>query len=245
MPLFRVIEFQYIHAYSSTLMKRNFSIFFLLLAFVIFPASAQLPFADEIRDFKRQDSLRFPPKNEILFVGSSSFRMWNNLESYFPSYKVINRGFGGSNLTDVIRYADDIIFPYAPRQVVIYCGENDLASGATVEQVVSRFIELYGMIRTKLPKAQIAFVSIKPSPSRMSIFESVKTANASIKSFLEKKRKAVYIDVFTPMLDSTGQPIKDIFLQDSLHMNSKGYAIWKEEIEPVLIKQKRKVSSSS
>src|SRR5688572_25554184 len=82
----------------------------------------QLPFWDEIRNFKKQDSISLPAKYQILFVGSSSFRMWKGIEKYFPAVKIVNRGFGGSSLLEVIKYADDIILPYHPKQIVIYCG---------------------------------------------------------------------------------------------------------------------------
>ena len=111
------------------------------------------PFWEDIQNFKKQDSIHFPPKNAILFVGSSSFTKWTDVQNYFPGYKIINRGFGGSSLPDVIRYADDIIFPYHPKQIVIYCGENDLAASdtATAQIVFNRFKELFALIRKKLP----------------------------------------------------------------------------------------------
>ncbi|MDQ3846260.1 MAG: G-D-S-L family lipolytic protein, partial [Bacteroidota bacterium] len=123
----------------------------------------QLPFWDEITAFKEQDSISFPPRNVILFTGSSSFRMWKDVQDYFPGHTIINRAFGGSTLPDVIRYASDIILPYHPRQVVIYCGDNDLASSDTVtaQTVVQRFQQLFSIIRQGLPKASIAYVSIK------------------------------------------------------------------------------------
>ena len=113
---------------------------------------AHPPFWADIQNFKKQDSVSFPSKNAILFIGSSSFTKWKDVQDYFPGYTIINRGFGGSTLLDQIRYANDIIFPYEPKQIVIYCGENDLASSDTVtaEMVVDRFKELYKMIRNKM-----------------------------------------------------------------------------------------------
>src|SRR5580765_3891060 len=124
------------------------------------------PFIDDIKVFKKQDSISFPPKQAILFVGSSSFTKWKDVADYFPGYTIINRGFGGSSLPDVIRYADDIIFPYQPKQIVIYCGENDLAASDTVsaQTVFERFKTLYEMIRKRLATEKIVYVSIKPSP---------------------------------------------------------------------------------
>lgn len=199
----------------------------------------QLPFYDEIQQFKKQDSISFPPKNSILFVGSSSFRKWQDVQSYFPKYKIINRGFGGSTLPDVIRYANDIILPYHPKQVVIYCGDNDLASSDTItpEIVTDRFKTLFHIIRKYLPAANIAYVSIKPSPSRKQLMPKMKRANMQIKSYLGKQKNTSFIDVYQPMLLPDGKPRPEIFLEDSLHMNEKGYAIWKKTIQPHLIKK--------
>lgn len=197
------------------------------------------PFYNEIQEFKKQDSISFPPKNAILFVGSSSFRKWQDVQSYFPEYKIINRGFGGSTLPDVIHYADDIITPYHPKQVLVYCGDNDLASSDTItpQIVARRFKTLFRIIRTNLPKANIAFVSIKPSPSRKQLMLKMKEANLLIKSFLQKQKNTSFIDVFKPMLLQDGKPRPEIFLEDSLHMNEKGYAIWKKTVQPHLIKK--------
>jgi lysophospholipase L1-like esterase len=197
------------------------------------------PLYDEIQQFKKQDSASFPPKNAIVFVGSSSFRKWQDVQSYFPGYTIINRGFGGSTLPDVIRYANDIITPYHPKQVVIYCGDNDLASSDSITPaiVLNRFKQLFNVVRKKLPNANITFVSIKPSPSRAKLMTRMRQTNALIKSFLKTKRNTDYIDVFDPMLAPNRKPIPGIFVEDSLHMNAKGYAIWKKAIEPHLIKR--------
>ncbi len=195
-------------------------------------------FWDEIQNFKIQDSINPPPKNAILFVGSSSFRKWTDVQNYFPGYKIINRGFGGSLLPDVSAYADDIIFPYQPKQILIYCGDNDLASSDTVSAttVVRRFEQLFNMIRKKLPRASIVFVSIKPSPSRQKLMPKMEAANDMIKKFLSKKPKTGFVDVYHKMLKPDGTPMDDIFLEDKLHMTPKGYAIWQKEIQPYLLK---------
>jgi len=207
--------------------------FLLLVSFL----SAQ-PFAAEIAAFKKQDSIQPPPKNAILFVGSSSFRKWIDIQNYFPGYTIINRGFGGSILTDVIRYEKDIIFPYKPKQVVIYCGENDLAVSDTVtaQLVFERFKILFGDIRKNFPKISIAFISLKPSISRQKLMRKMEEANRLIKNFLIKQKKTAFIDVYHKMLKADGTPMNDIFIEDNLHMNGKGYAIWQKTIEPYLIK---------
>lgn len=196
------------------------------------------PFWEDIQKFKKQDSVSFPPANAILFIGSSSFTLWQDVADYFPGYTIINRGFGGSALTDQIHYASDIVFPYKPRQIVIYCGENDLASSDTVtaENVYNRFYILYTNIKAKLPEVTIDFISLKPSPSRRHLFSKMETANQKIKDFLLTQTNTAFIDVYSKMKNSSGQPMPEIFLEDSLHMNAKGYAIWQEIIKPYLIK---------
>src|SRR5690349_21301107 len=167
-----------------------FALSFLLQASPIAKAQQAPPFWEEIAAFKKQDSAHFPTKNAILFVGSSSFRKWTDVQQYFPGYIIINRGFGGSSLPDVIRYADDIIFPYHPKQVVIYCGDNDLAASDTItaNTVLERFKTLFTMIRQHEPNASIVFVSIKPSPSREKLMPKMKEANALIQQYLKTKQ---------------------------------------------------------
>lgn len=196
------------------------------------------PYWSDIVAFKKEDATKPPPAAPILFVGSSSFTRWTDVQGAFPGYPVLNRGFGGSSLPDVIRYFYDVILPYQPKQVVIYCGENDLASSesVTAAEVVTRFKTLYGMIRLNLPQATINYVSIKASPSRPQIATRLAEVNQSIKAFLKKEKKAGFIDVNTPMLDAAGKMREDLYVEDRLHMNAKGYAIWQKAIQPYLVK---------
>lgn len=210
-----------------------------LVAFLLPIASIdaqEARFYNDIQQFKKQDSISFPPKNGILLVGSSSFTKWKDVQSYFPKYTIINRGFGGSVLPDVIRYANDIIIPYHPKQVMIYCGDNDLASSDTItpEIVTRRFKQLFYIIRGKLPAATISFVSIKPSPSRYHLKSKMIETNMMIQKFLKSQKNTSFIDVFNPMLLPDGRPTPSLFVSDSLHMNEKGYAIWKKAIRPHL-----------
>jgi len=155
----------------------------------------------------------------------------------FPGYTIINRGFGGSSLPHVIRYAPDIIYPYKPSQVVIYCGENDFtAPGVTAETVFERFTTLFGMIRNELPKTHILYVSLKPSPSRLKYMPEMLKANDMIRTYIKKRSRSGYVDVYSKMLLADGSPMPDIFTGDNLHMNEKGYAIWQKAIKPYLKK---------
>ncbi len=223
------------------MMKKGAKAFLIIVALLVCTNSAQAqhpPYWDEIQNFKQQDSLSAPLKKAILFVGSSSFRMWKDVQQDFPHYNIINRGFGGSSLLDVIHYADDIIFPYHSKQIIIYCGENDLASSdsITAKIVFERFVTLYKMISNENKKVNVVFVSIKPSPSRQSIQGKVIESNNMIASFLKKKRNTAFVNVYDLMIDAHGEPKKELFLQDMLHMNPDGYAIWKKAIEPYLLK---------
>lgn len=212
-------------------------LFFLLTA--ILRAQEQKPaFWDDIQAFKKKDSISFPPKKGILFIGSSSFTRWQDVQDYFPRHTIINRGFGGSTLPDVIRYVPDIVFPYQPKQVVIYCGENDLASSEAVtgQIVFERFRELFQLIRDRFPRVSIVYVSMKPSPSRVHLFPKMREGNRLIREFLSGKKRTAYVDVYTKMLRPDGAPMEDIFKEDNLHMNEKGYLIWQTAIEPYLKK---------
>jgi lysophospholipase L1-like esterase len=221
---------------KTLLKKLKVLLFFLLLAG--FTNAQNAPFYSEIQQFKNQDSVHFPPKNAILFLGSSSFRKWQDVQKYFPRHTIINRGFGGSTIPDAIHYADEIVFPYEPKQVVIYEGDNDLASSnrITPDSVLNRFKQLFNLIRNKLPNTSIAFVSIKPSPSRERLMPEMREANSLIKSFLKDKKNSAFIDVYHKMLNKDGSPDKSLFIEDELHMNAKGYAIWKKIIQPYLLK---------
>jgi lysophospholipase L1-like esterase len=209
---------------------------FILLLFIFSSAAvlAQKPFEEEIIAFRQEDSLRFPGKNKILFLGSSSIRLWADLQNDFPDRPIINRGFGGSTFEDVLLFKDDLLKPYQPRQVVIYCGENDLAGGAEPQKVYDNFRSLFSYIRRLSPKTHVLFISIKPSPSRKHIFEKVKETNSMIRSFLEKQQRAAFVDIFTPMLNPDGTFREELFVEDRLHMNRKGYDIWKKAIKPYL-----------
>jgi lysophospholipase L1-like esterase len=195
---------------------------------------AAQPFIDEILAFKKQDSISFPTKGETLFVGSSSFRLWKDMQQYFPKHAIINRGFGGSSLEDVIRYADQIIFPYAPKQIVIYGGENDIAGGITPEKVSERFTNLVTIIRNKLPDSRLIYVAAKPSPSREKFQPAMIAANNRIKDQISRLNNAVFVDIYSLMLTADGKMRPELFGQDMLHMNSKGYEIWAQAIEAVL-----------
>ncbi len=213
----------------------------LILCFVTNLLSAQAPappFRKEVDALKKKDSIQLPAPNSILFTGSSSFTKWTDVQDYFPGYPILNRAFGGSSLTDLIRYAGEVIIPYHPKQIIIYCGENDIAASDTVtaKTVLYRFQALLSIIRKQLPKVPVVFVSIKPSPSRWKFQPVVREANRLIKEFISKQRNTTFVNVYDAMLKPDGYAIKEIFTSDSLHMNAKGYAIWQPILLPALKK---------
>ena len=195
-------------------------------------------FWNDILALKKIDSIQPPAANSILLTGSSSFTRWKDVNDYFPGYPIVNRAFGGSTLPDVIRYAYDVILPYKPKQVLIYCGDNDLAASdsITAADVVNRVKTLFAIIRQNLPNTTISYVSIKPSPSREKIQDKVKQANKDIKAFFKTQKNADFIDVYDAMLDSNRKMREELYVQDRLHMKPEGYAIWKKIIGPYLRK---------
>jgi lysophospholipase L1-like esterase len=223
-------------------MRRTISYILLLIivgGFAQNVLAQQQPFYSEIQQFKKQDSAVKPPSKAILFVGSSSFRMWKGVQDSFPTRTIINRAFGGSTFSDLIYYANDVIAPYKPKQILIYCGDNDLASSDTITPaiVLKRFQQFFSIIRAQHPKARVTFVAIKPSPSREKLMTKMEETNLLIENFLKKKRRTSFIDVYHAMLLANGKPDPSLFLSDNLHMNAKGYAIWTKIIEPYLIKR--------
>jgi lysophospholipase L1-like esterase len=220
-------------------MKTIRTILIFLLWTGLLHAQEQMPaFWEDIQAFKKQDSISFPPKNAILFIGSSTFTMWTKAQDDFPGYTIINRAFGGSSLPDLIRYVEDIIFPYQPKQIVIYCGDNDLAASDTItaQIVFERFKNLFQLIRSGMEKVPVVFVSIKPSPSRWHLKYKAVEANEMIRKYLKKKKRAKFVSVWKEMLGPDGKPLDTLFLEDKLHMNERGYTIWQKLIEPYLLK---------
>ncbi len=220
-------------------MKRIATLLFIsLFACVeIYAQAGLLPFQKEIDAFKKRDSLQMPAKNSILLIGSSSFTKWTDVQNYFPEYPILNRGFGGSSLPDVIHYVNDIVFPYDPKQIIVYCGENDIAASDTVtaKMVLQRFEKLFFLIRSKLKKVPVAFISIKPSPSRWKFEPVILEANSLITKFLRKQPKTSFINVHDAMLNADGSVKAEIFIGDKLHMNAQGYAIWTKVMKPQMV----------
>ena len=175
--------------------------------------------------FEQQDTQQAPPQHAILFVGSSSIRMWD-LPKYFPDRRVINRGFGGSQMADVVNFAQRIVIKHRPRVVVVYSGDNDVAAGKSAEEVHDDFLALVEKVRTALPETKIVCIAIKPSIARWQLRETMRAANGLISDTCAEEDLLEFVDVWPAMLDAQGLPRRDLFLDDGLHMNHEGYAIW-------------------
>ncbi|MBB2151833.1 hypothetical protein GM920_23275 [Pedobacter sp. LMG 31462] len=218
-------------------MKLFYRLLFLLsLSYNLATAQQKPAFWKEIQQFKQQDSLAMPAKNGILFIGSSSFEKWKDLETVFKDYQAINRGFGGSTLAQANYYIADLVFPYQPRQVVIYSGENDIAmDGKSALETTSRFAAFFSNIRNRFPNVPVLYVSIKNSPSRTQFSATNTHTNQLIKDYLKHYPNTQFVDVNRKMLHHKAlRP--ELFLEDMLHMKPEGYAIWIKAITPYLIK---------
>jgi lysophospholipase L1-like esterase len=190
----------------------------------------------DIRAFEAADKTNPPPRDAILFVGSSSIRLWTNAARAFPGHRIFNRGFGGSQLADSVAFVDRIVIPYRPKLVVLYAGDNDLASGKSPEQVFGDFKAFVGRIRAALPETRIAYIAIKPCPAREKFLDRVKTTNRLVREYATADGRLLFVDVFTPMLTVEGRPRADLYLKDGLHPNAEGYGLWASILRPILDK---------
>jgi len=191
-------------------------------------------FESEIQKLETSDKGNPPPQGAVLFIGSSSIRLWKSLTTDFPGVKVINRGFGGSEIRDSTYFVDRIVTPYHPRLVVFYAGDNDLAGGRTPQQALEDYKAFVDRVRLNLPRVKIDFISIKPSVAREALLDKMKQTNSLIKSYVAKDRDQRFIDVFTPMLNAEGKPRPELFGPDNLHMNANGYELWRAVVAPYL-----------
>jgi lysophospholipase L1-like esterase len=213
-------------------MKKAFSaiiIFFILIGGSNAQGSDRQQLWDkEIKIFAEIDREVPPPENAILFIGDSSIRMWTNLRASFPRLKVINRSLDGSRLEDINFYFDKIVAPYKPKIIVLYAGETDLTEGVAPEKILENYKIFEALVKERLPQTQILFVSLKPSPANWRAADKYKQTNALIKTEIEKGRQAQFVDIFTPMLDEKGEPKAEIFREDRLNLNEKGYILWRK-----------------
>jgi lysophospholipase L1-like esterase len=209
------------------------------LTATLFAFLAQDPKADkwekDIAAFEAQDKAKPPPENEIVFVGSSTIRMWKTAEA-FPDLKVINRGFGGSEIADAVKYAERIVLPYRPRIVVVFAGGNDINAGKTPEQVAGDFKALAAKIHGALPKTKVYYLSLFPNVKRRAQDEKCVKVNELIHAFIKADERLGYVDTAAKMRAADGGPRPELLRDDGLHMNDDGYKIWNEIVGALLRK---------
>lgn len=193
-------------------------------------------FEKEIVAFENSDKTNKPPSRPIVFVGSSSIRKWTTLKEDFPKYKVMNRGFGGSVISDSIAFADRIVIPYKPKMIVMYAGDNDIGGGKSPETVANDFKLFAEKIWKADKKTKIAYIAIKPSIKRWNLVDKVKEANDLIAAYCKTDKRLDFIDIYPAMLGADGKPKPEYFVADGLHMTPAGYKVWTEIVEPHLSK---------
>ena len=193
-------------------------------------------FIDEINEFKKLDNENFPGKGKILFTGSSSIRFWESLEEDMEPLKVLNRGFGGAQISHVIYHFEEIIKPYNPKAIVFFCGTNDLTALKTPEETVHDFKKFYSLIRNQFGNIKVYMIGIKPSVDRFYLDEEEKIFNNSIKLLASEDAYLEYIDVWDSMLNEDGSRMPELYIEDGLHMNKKGYEVWTKIVRKSLLK---------
>lgn len=186
----------------------------------------------DVRELEAEAGRRALPRNPAVFYGSSSIRLWHTLAKDLHSTSVVNRGFGGSTLAACAYFFDRLVTPLQPRSLTLYAGDNDLGDGRSPDEVLASFRQLFSRAGEVLGAAPFGFISIKPSPARAGILPQIRRTNGLILDVLSARREALFIDVFTPMVDLQGRPRPELFLEDGLHLSRAGYELWIEYLAP-------------
>ncbi|HEX4945957.1 MAG TPA: GDSL-type esterase/lipase family protein [Blastocatellia bacterium] len=200
------------------------------------PLATPVRFADAINAFLAEDKTNPPPKDAILFIGSSIFRNWKNLKDHMAPLPVFNRAFGGSRTSDILYYMDKVVLPYEPRIIVYYCGSNDVNAGEKAVAIVDRFQQFVARVRIRLPKTQIYYVSINRAPQKKERWDVVDTANKMIQDYCARNKAMGFIDVNTALFDKDGKPRQELYLPDNLHFKDAAYDEFTAIIKPIITK---------
>lgn len=192
-----------------------------------------------IKRFQREDRHKHHPENAVLFTGSSSIRFWESLERDMAPYPVINRGFGGSMMHQVVHYMNEIVFPYKPAAIFLYAGENDIAGllitrKHSAEEVCTSFQEFCQQVFQRLPETPIHYISIKPAKARRKFWPEMRRANRLIKDYCDSDPRLRYVDIVPVMQNASGETLGELFTLDGIHLNEKGYAAWSKVIRPIV-----------
>ncbi|MBX3436917.1 MAG: hypothetical protein KF861_05470 [Planctomycetaceae bacterium] len=203
------------------------------VAFAADSPVAESRWESAIQEFERRDRVSAPAPGGVLFVGSSSIRLWD-LATSFPDKELINRGFGGSQIADSTQFAERIVLPYAPRTIVLYAGDNDIAGGKTPCEVLADFQAFVGVIHDHLPETRIVYIAIKPSLKRWNLVHKMRAANALIRSTCEDDERLQFVDIDAPMIGADGRPRPELFVDDGLHLSPAGYELWSRLVRPFI-----------
>ncbi|MBN1560006.1 hypothetical protein JW998_07130 [candidate division KSB1 bacterium] len=218
-------------------MRKSISILVVLFsALELYPQATPDPhrFDGEIATFRVWDAKNALPDHHVLFVGSSTIRMWKSAEM-FPGLPIVNRGFGGAHFSDLLFFVDDVLLKHgAPACIVLYCGDNDVASGLAAEQVIENFQAWWTLVQESFPSTPLIYLPIKPCPSRWNRWEEASRVNKAIFDLAAKNDKLYYADTATPMLRTGAPPATDLFIDDLLHLSDRGYEMWTNVLRPLL-----------
>jgi len=206
-----------------------------LFLFMNSPLWAQHAFENEIRNFEKQDSISMPAKGQILFIGSSSFRIWKSFSTDLAGIPAFNRGFGGSTMADALYYFDRMVVKYAPSTVVVYEGDNDLNKGISPEDLAKQYEEFSNRLMKALPKTKLVFLAVRPSLSRIAIVDKQKQFNLWLENYCKSQKGRFFLDMHSPFYLPDGRVMPDIFIADRLHLNEKGYQIFSSKIRAFIL----------
>lgn len=206
----------------------------ILIFFALCPltwAQDSSQFSNEVSAIqKKYDTVWNPTKKTTVFTGSSSIRIWHDVQEKFPKHQIVNSGFGGSQASDLLKYSSELILQFKPTKVFIYEGDNDIAAGKNSTEIISDILSIIEKIREQNPAAEVILIAAKPSLARWDLKKKYKQLNRKFKKLSRKDAELHFADVWKPMLN--GKKVKqDLFLEDGLHMNAKGYAIWHDVLE--------------
>lgn len=220
-------------------MKRIFATAFAALLLLPSAGIAQKPidpnrWESTIQKFEAEDKAHPPSKGGIVFIGASSFARWTHMAQSFPDLKVVNRGYGGSELAESVRYARRVVVPHSPRIVVLYAGENDLNRGVPPQTIASDFVDFQNIVRTDLPAAKLVVIGLKPSPLRWKLRDGMHETNRLIRERCQSDKACTYVDPWPGMIGADGTPRPELFVEDGLHLTAEGYKVWTEMLQPHL-----------
>jgi lysophospholipase L1-like esterase len=188
----------------------------------------------EVAAYEAADRQSPPPKGGVLFIGSSTIRLWKTLAEDFPDHKVLSRGFGGTEIVDATHFADRLIFPHEPRQIFLRAGGNDIHAGRLPNEVAIDFIEFVKKIRTRLPRTEILFIAVSPAPARWGEGDKSRELNRLIRQEALSMPRVGFVDAYDVSLTSEGRARPELFIKDRLHFAPEGYKLLAERVRPFL-----------